>query len=51
MNNVYVITLDNEYPLSMDNQNEKLEFFEIKELVSFPDYINLLIRDYLKTYG
>ncbi|EKD30529.1 MAG: hypothetical protein ACD_78C00018G0002 [uncultured bacterium (gcode 4)] len=51
MNNVYTVLLDEEYQFSMDHQNEELKFFEMEQQPFFPDYINLIIRDYLKTYG
>jgi len=51
VNIVHIIELTEEYTFHKDSQNEKLEFFEIKEQSFFPDYINLLIRDYLKTHG
>lgn len=51
VNIVHIIELDEECIFHKDHQNEELEFFEIKEQDFFPDYINLLIRDYLKIYG
>lgn len=51
VNIVHIVTLDWGYNLQMDIQNEEFQFFEIREQSYFPDYVNLLIHDYLISHG